>query len=162
MIGIEVLKILKNIHNVGIIHRDIKPANICYGSFFNNSNKFNKEIVLIDFGLGKKFANKHLRPKDKEKKRGFVGSLLFTSSSALCEYELGPKDDVESLFYVLTYLKNGNLSWSKIKHSSDEDLMKNIFEIHNNISPEELFKGLPKEVRFLFKTLKNFSSKGNT
>ena len=65
---------------------------------------------MIDFRLGKKYSNKNLRSKDKKKKRGFFGSFLFASSSALCEYELGPKDDVESLFYVLAYLKNGNLT----------------------------------------------------
>lgn len=71
MFGIKVLKILRNIHHTGIIHRDIKPANICYGTIFNKSNKFNKEIVLIDFGLGKKYFNQNLRSEENKKNKRF-------------------------------------------------------------------------------------------
>lgn len=48
-IGIDLIKILKNIHNAGVIHRDIKPSNICYGYYSNKNNNFNKSICLIDF-----------------------------------------------------------------------------------------------------------------
>ena len=52
LIGINILKILRAIHTAGVIHRDLKPANICYGSFSGKLDKFDKSILLIDFGLG--------------------------------------------------------------------------------------------------------------
>ncbi|MBS9393645.1 MAG: protein kinase [Dolichospermum sp. LBC05a] len=47
---LEILPILKEIHNRGIFHRDIKPDNII-------RNSKNGKFVLIDFGISKQFSD---------------------------------------------------------------------------------------------------------
>ena len=84
LIAINIFKILKKIHEAGVIHRDLKPANICYGSFScDKYNKFDKSIKLIDFGLGNIYSTKNLRDNGIRNKNYFVGSLMFASTSAL-------------------------------------------------------------------------------
>ncbi|KAM9986549.1 hypothetical protein ACTFIY_010968 [Dictyostelium cf. discoideum] len=55
----EILKIIENIHKVGVIHRDLKPENIMYN--------YDKNIwMLIDFGLSFSFT-----PIENQSKYGF-------------------------------------------------------------------------------------------
>lgn len=158
LIGLNLMKILKEIHSAGIIHRDIKPSNICFGSFSGKNNKFIKTINLVDFGLGKRFTSKNIRKSSLKKMKYFIGSLYFASTSALLGIEQTPKDEIESLFYVLIYLKNGTLPWIKNKVKNKLDYLLEIIRIHNEIDNESLFKGFSKEIIFLFKIIKNMPS----
>ena len=156
-IGIDSIKILKNIHLSGVVHRDIKPSNICYGFFSSKNNKFNKSITIIDFGLSK--INKRIinRKYNLQKKDYFIGTLIFASNAALYGFEQYPKDDLESLFYTLIYLKNGTLPWINSNAETNLEYLKEILRIRNNISLNELFKGFPLEIKYIFKALKNLS-----
>ena len=49
-IAIRLVKEVKRAHNGGVVHRDLKPTNIMLNA--------NKELVLVDFGIGKN--NLHL------------------------------------------------------------------------------------------------------
>ena len=51
-IGLQLMKILEDIHNSNYIHRDIKPANFVIGRKPRTSS-----IYLIDFGLSKKYRD---------------------------------------------------------------------------------------------------------
>ena len=52
IIGYQIMKILKYIHDKHIIHRDIKPDNFAMGR-----NEDNGTLYLIDYGLAKKFRS---------------------------------------------------------------------------------------------------------
>lgn len=52
----------------------------------------------MDFGLGKRFTSKNFRKSSIKKMKYFIGSLYFTSTSALVGIEQTPKDEIESLF----------------------------------------------------------------
>ena len=51
----QMLSAVKHLHIHGIVHRDLKPEN-----FLLASNESDSEIKLIDFGLSKRFTNKHM------------------------------------------------------------------------------------------------------
>ena len=51
----QMLSAIKHLHIHGIVHRDLKPEN-----FLLASDESDSEIKLIDFGLSKRFTNKHM------------------------------------------------------------------------------------------------------
>ena len=114
-IGIQIVCLLKMIHNKGLVHRDIKPDNFLLG--LNNKNK---QIFLIDFGFCKTFLNndKHIEIK---KTNNLIGSNNFASVNAHEFNELSRRDDLESLGYMLIYFYIGDLIW---KDYSDNEMIK--------------------------------------
>lgn len=100
------MKVLEEIHNRGILHRDLKPENI----MIDDDNRF----YLIDFGISKVYVKKNgtilyslliCRPfKDRVP---FAGTSRYASIAAHSGNELGRKDDLESLMYILLYFYYG-------------------------------------------------------
>ena len=156
-IGIRVIKILKDIHSRGIIHRDIKPSNICYGLFNGKNNELLKTIHLIDFGLAKKFEIEKVKNSYFKSINGFAGTMLFASTAALEGYPQTPKDDIESLFIVLLYLKKGTLPWKNSKNNNKKFCLKDILFFHKALDFEKEFKNFPSEVPFIYKNIKKLS-----
>ena len=156
-IGIQIIKILRDLHCAGFIHRDIKPQNICYGKFNKNYHKFLKTLNIIDFGLSIKYNNYSFRNNMANKTSHFVGSLFFASTSALSGFEQKPKDDLESLFYVLIYLKKGDLPWINCKTKDLKQFCQDILKIHESMPIEELLHGFCNEFKFVFKSIKNLT-----
>ena len=156
-IGIRVIKILKDIHTRRIIHRHIKPWNICFGLFNGKNNELIKTINLIDFDLAKEFNIKNIKNSYVKSINGFTGIILFSSTAALEGYPQTPKDDVESLFIVLLYLKKGTLPWKKFENQTKQSYLKEILIFHKTLDIEEVFKGFPSEVLFIYKNIKNLS-----
>lgn len=72
-IGLEIVKLLKELHSLGVIHRDIKPEN-----FVMQDGKIN----LIDFGLSKKYIQNGTHIPFKENK-GMIGTARYASINAL-------------------------------------------------------------------------------
>lgn len=50
MIAMQTIKLIKHVHEKGIIYRDIKPENFCIGTKLKETEKL---IHIIDFGLAK-------------------------------------------------------------------------------------------------------------
>lgn len=91
-------------HLRGIVHRDLKPENIMMGKL-NSSSAY-----LVDFGVSKLFIEKgkhmyqiYIISPFKDKK-SFIGTTRYASIAAHKGYEIGRKDDLESLMYVIIYL----------------------------------------------------------
>ena len=77
------------------------------------------QLYIIDYGIGKFFKvnNRHLEMKVG---KNFIGTTRYASIAAHDGNEIGRKDDLESLFYVLIYLYKKKLPWQNVK-VKDED-----------------------------------------
>lgn len=111
-IGINIIYILKSIHEKGLIHRDIKPDNFLFGIGENNS-----KIYLIDYGMCKRFTLDQGNHIEIKKVSQIIGSLNYCSLNTHNLIEQSRRDDLESVAYILIYLSIGNLLWDKITSS---------------------------------------------
>jgi len=114
-IGIQVIFLLKSIHEKGLIHRDVKPENFLLGL-----NSTDKQIYIIDFGFCKSYLNNDQHIKF-EKKNNLIGSYNYASVNAHKHFELSRRDDLESLGYMLIYFYIGELDWRNSFKSLNND-----------------------------------------
>jgi serine/threonine protein kinase len=120
-LAIELLRILEQIHEQGILHLDLKPTNILTGL---GSQK--DKIFLIDFNLSKPFIEKNGKHISLNRLNEFNGNIQFSSVNSHQFLENSRKDDLESLGFLLYFLYWGKLSWDHIK---SEDILHKIAAI---------------------------------
>lgn len=84
------------------------------------TNYRSNQVILIDFGLT---LNQNAA---KKLHYSFKGTPFFASSNQLVKGKLGPKDDIESLIYILIYFMLGNLPWSKNVPVLNEDMQAHL------------------------------------
>ncbi len=129
-IGINIVELLKIIHDKGLVHRDIKPENFLLGL---NSDK--NRVFIIDFGLCKSYLidGKHIPLK---KTHNLIGSPTYASINAHKCIELSRRDDLESLGYMLIYFYKGFLQWQiyDIENTSYE-----ISQLKQYITNEDMY-----------------------
>ncbi|KAI6172606.1 Protein kinase [Aphelenchoides besseyi] len=129
-VSIQCLEAVEDLHKHGFIHRDIKPANYacginykrhiasCSGLIVELTCVF--QIYLLDFGIARKYLNENNQLKTPRKEVGFKGTVRFASINCHKNLELGPKDDVESWFYlVLDMIVTSGLPWKKYAAAAD-------------------------------------------
>ena len=151
MLGYQIIKILKYIHDKHIIHRDIKPDNFAMGR-----NESNGTLYLIDFGLAKKFrSSRTLKQYPLIKRKSLTGTARYASINALQGYEQSRRDDLESAGYVLMYFLRGDLPWQNIKIKGKQDKYAKICSYKKEISSQELGKNFPSEFAEILDYFKN-------
>lgn len=119
-IGLKVVEQLEILHGMGYLHRDIKSENILIG---NQDTLHN--IYLIDYGLALKYKNNGVQI-GKRKYEGLVGTARYASLVAHSHWEQSPKDDLESLGYVLLFCLRGSLSWMNLDIEDKAEKFKKI------------------------------------
>jgi serine/threonine protein kinase len=148
MITIQLIKLVRHLHEMGFVHNDLKLDNILVG------HKDPHLIYLIDFGLTCRFVNSegsHTRRKYVEK---FSGNFLFASLNSCRGNNKSRRDDIQSIFYIMAYLLNEcYLPWSNFsrvfgKKKEFKDLLKERLAIKYT---KEVFKIVPKNLRNIFK-----------
>jgi len=130
------LRRLRLIHSRHFIHRNLKPSNIVMGV-----GEQANVVHLIDFGLSKECRNPktHAHIPFKNGRR-LVGIAFFASINSHLGSELGRRDDLESLAYILFYFLWGSLPWQGMR-------AKDMLKSKQNISTNNLFQELPTELR---------------
>ena len=152
MIIIQLVKRLRVLHHIGFIHNDLKLDNIIIG------HKDPTQIYLIDFGLSCKYQDEgteqHVQKTYIEK---FSGNFLFASLNSCRGNNKSRRDDIQSLFYIMVYLLNGNyLPWCDFhkKFMKQNYQFKDILRERLDIKyTKEVFRMLNKDFRSLFKKI---------
>ncbi|KAH9017726.1 kinase-like domain-containing protein [Lactarius pseudohatsudake] len=110
----QLIEHVKFIHSRNFIHRDLKPSNIVMGTGTQAPM-----VYLIDFGLSKEYRDpdtyKHI-PLNTN--LGLTGTATFASINSHLGSELGRRDDMESLAYMLIYFLRGRLPWQGLPNGS--------------------------------------------
>ena len=149
MIADQVFKRLEFIHSKRILHRDIKPSNIVPGS-----GSASQTLYLIDFGKGKKFmdsSGKHIEPKSNKMP---VGNLRYSSIFSDAGEELGRRDDLESVMFVLVHFLRGKLPWMGIRAKTVADKFKQVKALKASTDYNILCEGLIPEFIDLFRYIR--------
>jgi serine/threonine protein kinase len=105
VLGIQIIKIIKSLHDKSLLHRDIKPSNFIFGTG-NDTNK----LFLVDFGFAKRYDynGKHIEEKNI---KNIIGSPNFVSLNIHNNIEPSRRDDIESCIYVILTMLFGRLEW---------------------------------------------------
>jgi len=136
----QLLSRIEFIHSHELVHRDIKPANFVMGT-----GHASHLVNVIDFGLAKKFRDRdgaHI-PHKRDAHHG-VGTSLFASINTHLGIEASPRDDLESLSYMLIYFLRGTLPWRKLKAATVTGTWDLIRDAKLSIG-SALHAGLPRE-----------------
>lgn len=146
MIGVKFLKILEGVHKKFIIHRDLKPENFLVQG--------EKDMMLIDFGLSKRYVDHRGRHIPRTENKPFRGTLRYCSINMHLGVENSRRDDLESLGYVIIYFCKGKLPWQGIP-GRGEQRAQAICKKKRETPISELCKGIPKEVQEYMRICRN-------
>ena len=156
-IGIDLLDCLEIIHKNGLVHNDLKNGNIAI--LLKNFEKEKSKIccTLIDFGLSLKYKPVEEKNAKKARIKSKCGNTKFASFNSLNGGEIGPKDDVESICYILLYYFNNTLPWSNIDKTNKKIYKEKVLEQKRNFQFKEFcsenFLGL-SDIYYNIKNLK--------
>ena len=146
MLGIQILKRIKTLHENNYIHRDIKPENFTIGL-----KKFKNIIYMIDYGLTRKYCDSHKNHIPYKEGKHLTGTALYASIYTHKGIEQSRRDDLESLGYMMIYFCKGELPWVNVKGKNKEIKYKKIMEKKIEMKPDILCQGLPDEFKQYFK-----------
>ncbi|KAF2195592.1 kinase-like protein [Zopfia rhizophila CBS 207.26] len=126
-----------HIHSKEYVHRDVKPENMLI-----EDNKQGNNVYVTDIGLVKEIR------EPGEHNYSLIGMTCYASINA----HLGsPRDDMESLGYILIYFLRGSLPWQGLKAETQEYKEKLILERKQSATDWGLYKDIPKEFKKSYK-----------
>lgn len=111
LIGVQLVKALKYMHEMFVVHRDIKPQNIM---LVVNGPRF--EAKLIDFGLSMPIPGP--TETDREPYRSSTCTLAFASWRQHFRHVCSARTDVESFLYTWIFLAGTPIPWRDVPNES--------------------------------------------
>ncbi|KHN78349.1 Putative casein kinase I C03C10.2, partial [Toxocara canis] len=111
---------LRDLHHIGYIHRDVKPQNICFGLTEVSKHR----LIFVDFGLARRYRYNNGQIRPLREGCGFRGTTIYASLRSHEGMDLGPADDLISLYYSAIEMVRGSVPWKRSLHSSDIKMAK--------------------------------------
>lgn len=90
-----------------------KVSTLIYNSIFCQSIR---RLIIVDYGLARKFRQSDGKPIERRKRAGFRGTLRYVSMRVHERREQGPSDDLIALFFTLIEILRGELPWRNEKN----------------------------------------------
>jgi len=132
-LGIQCVRSIESLHQIGFIHRDIKPANHAIGL-----GDARRTIFLLDFGLARQYVDRKGDLRPPRSRVGFRGTQRYASLNSHLKRDLGRHDDLWCLLYMLIEMQVGKLPWSK----ADK---KDVAKMKKDIVADVLLQGMAQE-----------------
>ncbi|GJP47697.1 hypothetical protein CLOM_g6869 [Closterium sp. NIES-68] len=108
-LALQMLRALRAMHDEGFLHRDVKPSNFAMGV-----GERQQQCFVIDFGICKRFRSSSGDLQPARQVAQFRGSTAYASAHSHLLMDLGRRDDLWSLFYVLVEFLEGELPWRHV------------------------------------------------
>ncbi|KAL7806535.1 kinase-like protein [Trichoderma aethiopicum] len=140
MLADQLITRLESFHSRNLLHRDVKPDNFAMGFGAEKG----KTVYILDFGLVGDYLNDDnqtvLAPS-----YAFCGSYYWAAISAHLDRSQSPKDDLESLAYMLIYFARGSLPWQGYADpdESTNTMRERIARLKLSIPVDVLCRDLP-------------------
>ncbi|TFB03780.1 Casein kinase I isoform delta-A, partial [Trichoderma ghanense] len=139
MLADQLITRLEAFHSRDLLHRDVKPDNFAMGFGAEKG----KTVYILDFGLVGDYLNNDrtvLAPS-----YAFCGSYYWAAISAHLDRSQSPKDDLESLAYMLIYFARGSLPWQGYAYPDEptNDMRERITRLKLSIPVDVLCRDLP-------------------
>jgi serine/threonine protein kinase len=138
-LGLQMLECVEAIHKLGYVHRDVKPNNFVI-NLSNHRQKSNIVVHIIDFGCARRYLDDQGQVIPPRSGVGFRGTIRYASINAMEELELGPQDDLWSVFYSIVEFATGELPWVGFRQKST------VLSLKRSTTNECLVRGLPREL----------------
>ncbi|KAG0707978.1 kinase-like domain-containing protein [Suillus ampliporus] len=133
-LGNQLLSHLEYIHSHNFVHGDIKPQNILVGL-----DDLKHMAFIINFGIAKEYCNTSTRAHILFRQgQCITGTPAFTSINSHLGVELGHRDDLKSLTYMLIYFLRGSLPWL----TSDHEKLSNSSMLERKVNTTVEFASL--------------------
>ena len=114
-IGQHMLYCVAAVHFRGYIHRDIKPANFVVhhggGGSGGGRGQGGVRVLLVDFGLARKYTMKGGGHQPERPEAEFRGSKSYASIAAHLGKDLSRRDDLWGVLFIMVELLHGQLPW---------------------------------------------------
>ena len=124
LLSLQMIDAIEHMHNAGYIHRDIKPSNFCVG--FGEAQP---RCYIVDFGLARRWRLPSGEVRPPRESVDFRGTCRYASKHSHLGEELGRRDDLWSLLYMLLELLGGELPWHALKERDTVLRMKQAHEV---------------------------------